>query len=192
MFLSEIEVFGCSCSSEAHSPHWPMRAGRCVRASMLLCSVPPSCLNVFLRFTRYFEMEKWAKSVITLVKNAQRLLWKPERGKKGKKAKEHRFCCFRSRLYIKCCDTEVIVIRRKNLCFHTRGVTSNEMVQSHTKMEVYFRNMTPRQSQAVEVEMMTKYIRGMTQNRYESPHTRTWKLFPNHKNTRNCWQFFPV
>ena len=74
-------------------------------------------------------------------------------------------------------------------CFYNKNLALGKVPPTHKKMKVSFK-LTDRQLQAVKAiydrlttdEMMERCLKGMTQNRNESLHSRIWKLCPKHKN----------
>ena len=75
-------------------------------------------------------------------------------------------------------------------CFYNRAKARGEVQASYKKMQVYFRNLTAHQLEAIKGiydplttdEMMNRFLRGMTQDRNESLHAKIWKICPKHKN----------
>ena len=82
-------------------------------------------------------------------------------------------------------------------CFYNKHLALGKKPPNHKKMKVYF-HLTVRQLEKVKAiydrlttdEMMERCLKGMTQNRNESLHSRIWKMCPKHKNTSRMYVEF--
>ena len=82
-------------------------------------------------------------------------------------------------------------------CTFNRKQALGEKIPSHKEMKIYF-HLTKRQLAKVKGiydrlttdEMMERCMKGMTQNRNESLHSRVWKICPKHKNVSKLFVDF--
>lgn len=71
-------------------------------------------------------------------------------------------------------------------CFYNRSMAHGEIPQSHKKMKVFFHLGEEEKEQVKKVcdrlttEMMTRCLKGVTQNRNEHFHSRVWRLCTKH------------
>lgn len=78
---------------------------------------------------------------------------------------------------------------KESWCFYNKAMACNKTPASHSSMLVYFHLSQKEQDQVKAVydrlttdEMMSRCIKGLTQNRNEHLHSRIWRLCPKHRN----------